>query len=63
MMALMGAIPPPPGVTPNFVNPEHRGKEIVTLGILGIFCLNVFLLMVIYTKSRINRAFASEDGI
>ena len=63
MMALMGAIPPPPGVTPNFVNPEHRGKEIVTLGILGMVCSTLFLLMRIYTKSRINRAFASEDGI
>ncbi|MCJ1423105.1 hypothetical protein MMC29_000986 [Sticta canariensis] len=38
-MALMGAIPPPPGVTPNFVNPEHKGKEVITLGILGIFVL------------------------
>lgn len=61
-MALIGAIPPPPGVTPNFVNPEQKGEEIITLGILGIVCSTLFLLMRIYTKLRINRAFKSEDG-
>lgn len=62
-MPLIGAIPPPPGVTPNFVNPEHKGKEIIVLGILGIVCSTLFLLMRIYTKIRINRSFKSEDGI
>lgn len=62
-MALIGAIPPPPGVTPNFVDPEQKGKQIVVLGILGLVCSTLFLLMRIYTKLRINRAFASEDGI
>ncbi|MCJ1461458.1 hypothetical protein MMC07_000055 [Pseudocyphellaria aurata] len=60
-MALMGVIPPPPGVTANFVNPEQKGKEIYTLGILGIISSTLFLLMRIYTKVRINRSFKSED--
>lgn len=61
-MAQMGAIPPPPGVTPNFVNPDHKGGEVLTLGILGMVCSTLFLLLRIYTKIFINRSFKSEDG-
>lgn len=55
-------IPPPPGVTQNFVNPERKGEEIYYLGIVGMIFSTLFLILRIYTKLRINRQFGSEDG-
>ena len=62
-MAVMGPIPPPPGVTPNFDNPEQGGRHVVILGLVGIPIAFLFLALRLYTKSRINRSFGSEDGI
>lgn len=62
-MAVMALVPPPPGVTANFVNPEQGGKHVVVLGLVGIPISTLFLAMRLYTKARINRSFGSEDGI
>ena len=62
-MAVMGPIPPPPGVTPNFDHPEQGGTHVVVLGLVGIPISTLFLAMRLYTKARINRSFGSEDGI
>lgn len=55
-------LPPPPGVTPNFEHPEQHGRHVVILGLLGIPCSFLFLMMRMYTKIRLNRQFGSEDG-
>lgn len=61
-MAVMGPIPPPPGVTPNFVDPENGGRHVVILAVLGIPIAFLFLLMRLWTQFRIKRSFGSEDG-
>ena len=61
----MGVVPPPPGVTPNFDNPElayplSTGKTMIGV---GLSIAGLFILMRIYTKARILRNFGAEDGM
>ena len=62
-MVVTGPVPPPPGVTPNFENPEQGGRHVIVLGFVGIPITFAFLIMRLYTKARINRSFGSEDGM
>lgn len=62
MAVMVALVPPPPGVTPNFDNPEWGGRHVVVLGLLGIPIAFLFLVMRLYTKAKINRSFGSEDG-
>ena len=61
-MAVIGPIPPPPGVTPDFDHPYNGGRHVVILAVLGIPIATLFLAMRLYTQVRIKRSFGSEDG-
>lgn len=60
----VGVVPPPPGVTPNFVNPERKywtaNHAIVITG-LGIS--TSFLAMRLFTKIHVQRNFGFDDGM
>lgn len=62
-MAVVGVIPPPPGVTANIDDPVRKGRQVLVLSGVGMALSTLFLVMRIYTKVRINRSFGSEDGI
>lgn len=61
-MAVAGVVPPPPGVTANIEHPERKGQLVLALGGVGMALSTLFLIMRVYTKVKINRAFGSEDG-
>ena len=62
-MAVLGVIPPPPGVTANIDHPQRKGRLILVLSGVGMALSSLFLLMRIFTKLKINRSFGYEDGI
>lgn len=55
------ALDPPTGVTPNFVDPENRGKTVVTTGAFLTALAMLFFVIRIYTKCCINKKLSWED--
>lgn len=56
-----GIFPAPPGVTPNYTNPEIRSFGIVPLGALFTTLSTIVLALRLYTKARIIRIFGWDD--
>lgn len=59
---VVGAAPPPPGVTPNFEDPVSVAYRVYPTIALGSFLSISFLALRIYTKVRIIRKFGLDDG-
>ena len=58
----VAAVPPPPGVQQNFVNPPIAAQSAYTLVAVGVAIAGILLLMRLYTKGIILRKFGWEDG-
>ena len=52
---------PPPGVTPNFVNPENYQSSILALQTICLVLATVFTALKIYTKLFLIKSLGSED--
>jgi hypothetical protein len=48
--AIVGAWPPPAGVTPNFINPESIGYRVILAALLCPAIALIFTLLRLYTK-------------
>ncbi|KAL8994248.1 MAG: hypothetical protein Q9188_007119 [Gyalolechia gomerana] len=59
----VGVVPPPPGVKPNFDNPEYRSGGIVPLACVFIPLAAIFMALRVYTKVRIIKVFGLEDSL
>ncbi|KAI9800734.1 MAG: hypothetical protein M1833_003150 [Piccolia ochrophora] len=59
---LVGAIPPPPGVTPNFVDPVSIGYRLIVVGVLFLVLGTFFISIRFYTKLIILHALGWEDA-
>ena len=57
----IGAVPAPPGVKPNFKNPDYISGGIVPLSAVFVTFSTLFLAIRLYTKLRIIKVFGSED--
>lgn len=57
----VGAMPPPPGVTPNFDDPESIAHRVVAISVLGAAIAIPVCLLRLYTKRRILRNFGWDD--
>ncbi|KAI9784239.1 MAG: hypothetical protein M1816_000911 [Peltula sp. TS41687] len=58
---IVGAIPPPPGVKPNFLHPESREHTMIAV---NVACLTIgisFVLMRLWTRSFITRSIGWDD--
>ncbi|KAH9222311.1 hypothetical protein DL95DRAFT_432243 [Leptodontidium sp. 2 PMI_412] len=62
MAPIVGALPPPPGITPNFAHPKDvlRTVNFVTQS-LCISLVTIFVLMRIYTRAVIQKMMYKED--
>ena len=58
----MAAIPPPPGITQNFVNPPIAAQDAYILVAVGVAIAGSLLLLRLYTKAYILKKFGWEDG-
>ena len=52
----------PPGVVPNYDNPEHRGQGITIAAIVGTAITAIFIICRLYTRIWISRSFGKDDG-
>jgi hypothetical protein len=48
-----GALPAPPGITPNFHNPENRAYQVIIVSVIWPVIALTFLLLRLYTKRYI----------
>ena len=55
------AMKPPPGVTPNLVDPYNQGPTLIVVGSILISLMTVFVLARGYTKYRIFRKTSWDD--
>ncbi|KAE9376307.1 hypothetical protein N431DRAFT_400438 [Stipitochalara longipes BDJ] len=58
---IVGALPPPPGVTPNFVNSEFNGNQIIIAGILLPVLMFPFLGARLYAKISLLKKIQNDD--
>jgi hypothetical protein len=57
----VGVVPPPPGVTPNFVNPPSTGYRVIITTVCT-WALATFVLCIrLYVKLRIIRIVRFDD--
>ncbi|CAL8576420.1 hypothetical protein XPA_002305 [Xanthoria parietina] len=56
-----GFVPPPPGVEPNFTNPDYRSAGIVPITAVFVTLSTAFLAVRTYTKAHIIKIFGLED--
>lgn len=52
----------PPSVVPNYENSEQKGQSIQTLAILCSIISTFFVLLRLYTRVYLSRAFGKDDG-
>lgn len=61
LLEILPALPPPPGVTPNFIDPPScadLGKGFVYTFLPLMVC---FVILRIYTRARVSRGFGVDD--
>lgn len=58
---IIPALPPPPGVTSNFVNPAFNGNQIVIVGIIFPILMLPFLGARLYAKYSLIKKFHCDD--
>lgn len=56
-----GAIPPPPGVIPNFEHPVSRKKDVVISAIVCPIIAGLFFALRLYTRIHITRTLGWDD--
>lgn len=59
--SIIGGLPPPPGVTPNFVNPESLHSEWVLMMSMCLTFTTIFVFLRMYTKLVIIKSHGWED--
>ncbi|MCJ1424105.1 hypothetical protein MMC29_001992 [Sticta canariensis] len=59
--SIIGGLPPPPGVTPNFVNPESLHSEWVLMMSMCLAFTTIFVGLRLYTKLVIIKSHGWED--
>lgn len=55
------ALEPPPGVTPNFTNPENRNALVIVVGSILMGIMILFYAIRVYTKHFIARKYSWDD--
>jgi hypothetical protein len=58
---VVGAMPPPPGVIPNFEHPESRGNQVVVTIAVLLPLATLVLSLRLYTRRMIVRTMGSDD--
>lgn len=59
---IVGSLSPPPGVTPNFQNPESNARTCVIASIVCVIIAALFVLARLWSKLFIVRSPGWDDG-
>ena len=54
---IVGTLPPPPGQTANFVNPENHDAETIALHSVCLVLITLFVGMRVYVRAFVLRQF------
>ena len=60
-LSIKGAFPPPPGIVPNFTNPDYISGGIIPISAVFLTPSTLFLALRIYTRVHILRIFLADD--
>lgn len=60
---LVAAVPPPPGVTQDFINPPIAAANAPTLVGIGLAIAGLMVVMRFYTNGYLLWRFGAEDGM
>ena len=52
---------PPPGVIPNYENPESRAYEAVAAGAVIMSIMLIFVFMKVYARAAVTKTLGSDD--
>jgi hypothetical protein len=58
---IVAALPPPPGVIPNFEHPESQGHRVVITTAILVPLATLVVTLRIYTRGMIVRSIGSDD--
>jgi hypothetical protein len=58
---IVGALPPPPGVNPNFENPESQGYRVILTIVILFPMATIAVFLRVYTRIVIVRNFGIDD--
>ena len=61
-LSQLPALQPPPGVTPNFIDPYTRGPMLLALSAVAIGIMYFFVGIRFYSKFYIKREWSWDDG-
>lgn len=62
MLGTASAFPPPPGVTPNFLNPSSIAGQVAPIRIAFTSAATFFVILRIYTRGFLIRSLGIDDG-
>ena len=57
----LGGLPPPPGVIPNFINPESQRSQLVAIIGICLFLTSFFVCIRLYTVFRVLKSHGWAD--
>ncbi|KAL8762522.1 MAG: hypothetical protein Q9184_001482 [Pyrenodesmia sp. 2 TL-2023] len=57
------AAKPPPGVVPNYVDPQSSGPRLIAVGCILVALMLLFVATRIYTKAKIVKKFSPDDSV
>ena len=60
-LEMLGALPPPPGITPNFVNPPSTQTTIIAIMVACLVVTTVCVALRLYTKLYVLQKLGWED--
>ena len=60
---IVGALPPPPGITPNFVNPYSAQTAIIAVLVACLVITTVLVASRLYTKLCVIKELGWEDRL
>ncbi|KAI9672493.1 MAG: hypothetical protein M1817_003259 [Caeruleum heppii] len=61
MPSLLGTIPPPPGVTPNYENPESIADRVIVVNAVFLPLAIIFVILRSFTRIHLTHGFGMDD--
>lgn len=56
-----GIVPPPPGVTPNFVDPYSRQHQLINASVIGLVLVLLVFAIRMWTRGFLMRSLGQDD--
>lgn len=61
-ITILSALAPPPGVTPNFTNPQSQALMVIVTSIICLVLITIISLLRFYTNIWIKKSMNADDS-